>query len=385
MATREYGIRSISESYAHSRIWNELLLFRDVEYAQSQLVRLHRTPATQMRNVRKQAVQIGYCIIQAKEYFDAASSTSNATKPVLLYYSAMSLALAQILLFATGDSSLDRARGQHAHHGLTFKYQNPARPANGASSNSLKAIPSNGLAGRYGTFELWRRSAQPSIVPGQVTVMRGQMSTTSHRSFVSPIGATVSLSDDGISLLWCLANLPDMRRVLAAHQLKSNLLRVSIESSHWPNENQRWRDVITVHPAHPDDIIKIKNQFEFHPSFTDSLLIKDGDSGFILEHNYDETSPEERLKTRFPDGLGYSEKVSYFQIASQNSNEFANYYVGLFICGMFSRYYPEKWMAEISANSGLYNLIAAFLDSAVARIPLLALGEMTQTCFIYES
>ena len=99
--------------------WASLRRFQNVAFVEETLVDLHSLPRKHRKNVVKQAQQIRYCLHQAKEYHDAASAVGLATKPLLLYYSIMSLALAEILLKQSGDSSLDKARGEHKHHGLS--------------------------------------------------------------------------------------------------------------------------------------------------------------------------------------------------------------------------------------------------------------------------
>jgi hypothetical protein len=101
--------------------WAGLARFQNVAFVTEQICRTHDLGRSKGQNIRKQAHQIRYCLIQAKEYFDAANSVTLATKPNLLYYSTMSLALAEILFKQTGESSLDRARSDHRHHGLTLR------------------------------------------------------------------------------------------------------------------------------------------------------------------------------------------------------------------------------------------------------------------------
>lgn len=116
-------ITSASLIYANDitkTCWSCIRRFHNVDFVRDLICKLQKPPIKQKNNTRKQAEQIKYCLIQAKEYYDAAQAVSLATKPVLMYYSTMSLALAEILLKQDGDSSLDRAREQHAHHGLTF-------------------------------------------------------------------------------------------------------------------------------------------------------------------------------------------------------------------------------------------------------------------------
>src|SRR5262245_27333570 len=90
------------QSYA----WAGLRRFQNVETVARQIAAMHDLPPKSMANARKQATQLRYCLVQAREYFSAAQSVSLATKPNLLYYGTMSLALAEILLKQTGLSSL---------------------------------------------------------------------------------------------------------------------------------------------------------------------------------------------------------------------------------------------------------------------------------------
>jgi hypothetical protein len=107
--------------------WSRIRRFHNVTYVKDLICNLHNVAHEQAKNVQKQAEQIRYCLTQAKEYYDAAQAVSLATKPVLMYYSLMSLALAEILMKQDGGSSLDKARGQNAHHGLSFHIDPPTK------------------------------------------------------------------------------------------------------------------------------------------------------------------------------------------------------------------------------------------------------------------
>src|SRR5262249_44400594 len=145
--------------------------FHNVSFVEDLICRTHGLEKKDRRNARKQATQLRYTLIQAKEYFDAASSVTLATKPNLLYYSIMSLALAEILFKQTGESSLDAARAQHRPHGLSFHVAN--NPANADLSSSASALAAKPLirddSQRFGTFELWHRSAREMSLCGEVT------------------------------------------------------------------------------------------------------------------------------------------------------------------------------------------------------------------------
>ena len=113
-------------------------------------------------------------MIQAKEYFDASLSVTLATKPVLLYYSTMILALGEILLKQDGMSSLDAARGENAHHGLELRIDPKASDSRDLGSlqsvaGRLRAVPPCRKGKRFGTFELWHRSIRETPLAGEHT------------------------------------------------------------------------------------------------------------------------------------------------------------------------------------------------------------------------
>lgn len=123
--------------------WAGLRRYLNVAYVEELICQLNGLNASQRANVRKQATQIRYCLLQAQEYFDAAGAVSLATKPNLYYYSIMSLALAEILFKQTGLSSLDKAREQHKHHGLELHVRDlPKGTKNlAATASALSANP----------------------------------------------------------------------------------------------------------------------------------------------------------------------------------------------------------------------------------------------------
>src|SRR5215831_7580360 len=196
--------------------WGELRRFHNVEAVQTLISDIHKAPRSDP-NVKKQATQIRYCLQQAKEYFDAAKSVSLVTKPVLLYYSIMNLALAELLLKQDGLSSLDKAREQHRHHGLTFEPAGHRRQdltlAEGAGS--LRARPAtrpvNGVLERFGTFELWHRSCRALPLVGMLKDFTQDVSINRFWAIIIQDDKRLPLlPESGITLLECLSSLPRM-------------------------------------------------------------------------------------------------------------------------------------------------------------------------------
>jgi hypothetical protein len=63
--------------------WSALRRFQNVDLIADELIAIHKVDPIWRENVKKQAQQLRYCIIQAREYFTAAETVSLATKPNL--------------------------------------------------------------------------------------------------------------------------------------------------------------------------------------------------------------------------------------------------------------------------------------------------------------
>lgn len=107
-------------------IWRYLRLFVNVDRGVKQIRAAQKLSdelaEKHKSNLKKQAVQIGYSIRQAEQYFRASNEVGLATRPLLLYYGCVSLSRALILMRKDGNHSFDVLRKQkkHRHHGLVL-------------------------------------------------------------------------------------------------------------------------------------------------------------------------------------------------------------------------------------------------------------------------
>lgn len=104
--------------------WRRVLEFANIDFAIDAITHRHGSPANKSikEDYKKQAEQIRVSILQSKEYFEAASSASLFTSPNHLYYGMVSLAAAIMLIWGSGEESLDYLRKdkQNRAHGLIF-------------------------------------------------------------------------------------------------------------------------------------------------------------------------------------------------------------------------------------------------------------------------
>ena len=87
----------------------------------------------------------------------------------------------------------------------------------------------------------------------------------------------------------------------------------------------------------------------------------------------------------FPDGFNVTLEDLYMAPSKLSLNEFGLYYVALYICSMYARYYPDMWIREIESSSTLSLAIEQFMDSAYTRLPLLALWEFTEWHYLRQA
>src|SRR6476620_6384134 len=117
------SVRNIASNNPGAEVWKYLRLFLNPERTAKRIREIHKIEhGKHVKNIEKQAIQIAHCIRQAEEYFTASSDVGLATRPLLLYYGAVALSRALILLKKDGTYSLDgmRKAKKHRHHGLVL-------------------------------------------------------------------------------------------------------------------------------------------------------------------------------------------------------------------------------------------------------------------------
>jgi hypothetical protein len=112
--SKQWPIREIS-AHVEGRVWSLPGLFTDSEYAKRFAKEKEDRPLTD-----EHCERITNGVLQAREYFQAASHTSLATAQVLLYYGM--LHLAEVLIAACGKPKpphyhgLSRIQGEYTDH-----------------------------------------------------------------------------------------------------------------------------------------------------------------------------------------------------------------------------------------------------------------------------
>ena len=359
--------------------WASLRQFQNINFTANKIKKIHKILPKYEKNANKQAEQLRYCLIQAEEYFRAAESVTMATKPLLIYYGIVSLALAKILFKQSGMSSLDAARGQHAHHGLDFRLA--GGPVIGASLEEVganfRAVPLvKANDERFGTFALWHASSRNSPIVGNLTRNLENGASTKALNILAQVAdvSPAPLREKGLSFLDCARQLPYLRSTLNMHGVKGSTARGTIDATVWENRG-RSEYKIVIQPGDGDIIEKICEKFIFSPSMVPFAEISDMPSGYII-------SISELGEFSAPEAIQIKKDEVWFMHENENLNEFGHIYVCMFIIGNYARYYPEMWMKEIENSTPLFLLSQEIVHWSSRRMPLLCFGELNRTYYL---
>jgi hypothetical protein len=109
------SVRNIASNNPGEEVWKYLRLFLNPERTAKRIREIHKIESGKhAKNIEKQVIQIAHCIRQAEEYFRASSDVGLATRPLLLYYGAVTLSRALILLKRTELFSRWHAKSEEA-------------------------------------------------------------------------------------------------------------------------------------------------------------------------------------------------------------------------------------------------------------------------------
>lgn len=370
------GVKKIETRNVSEYAWSRLARYQNVDFCAEVLAKTHGLEKRQLQNAKNQAEQIKYCLAQAKEYFLAAEVVSLATRPVLLYYATMSLALAEILRKQSGDSRLSKLRESHPAHGLALKLASDPKISDDLNDSASKLIAKpqyDGQGRPFGTFELWHRSARESPIGGDYFVHTGPNNTQTFSPLLMPVDIRFPvISKAGLSLLDCLRELPYLLDTLHSSGVNPSFVRGLVKSDYDTNNPERSTLTLILHPQNPALIEKFGELCVCSPSLVNEVEFHEMGSGSYIASMQKNSSSRLSL----PSAMCLDSESVFFTCSKDGLNEFGYLYVALHICGNFARYYPDLWLKNLEKSTSLSLAIEELCRHAVERLPLLTLSEM---------
>ncbi|MCA7923712.1 YaaC family protein [Burkholderia cenocepacia] len=372
-------MRWIVTDNIYTETWNRLLEFSNVEITINQIEKFHAPPSTNRvrDNFKKQATQARVCILQAKEYFDAAREASIFTSPNHCYYGAVALASLMMLILGDGRKSLDylRSDSKNCHHGLDFKTGCNASAAataiNLLEQSYAKVMP-------FGQFANWYKIL-PEFGASNGRVKR--IYPTFNRSGRESVGnykvdEFKKLSGSNLNLVDLIKFLPDLSDDLGRFGINAICSRSSLDVEYDHRDNSaeyRW----AFHGCTPKEgLMKLLEGFKTKPQWAENFTFAvsnedDYSAGGIVKFRYKigESSalswPDTR-ETVNHDIISYAEAIT--------RHEIVDLYVVAYQLSMLSRYFPDIWVSCMESQCRAAKIVERVTDVFMRKFPILALS-----------
>ena len=391
------GFNDITSENPIEQIWKLLRFFGDVPSVSNTVRRIHNIPEGKFKaDVKKQAIQIGYCIRQAEEYFHASSQVGLPTRPTLLYYGAVSLSQALVLLRQDGTYSLDARRKKLKHnlHGLDLErgLAERARPDAGAeiflSSIQCKCHIENGIP--WGQFALFYQSLVPCAFDYE-TEIHDQGKSTFLRSHATQPCADLlpidSIIPKCLNALDLAKSLPDLYFVLQQLGIQPNLCPGSVKgrimrhyekdehgNEQFAKQGETWDFLIDGVTAEQKNHLltfyeKCNPNIKLHADFGSNIHLR------LVK----EIAPSEEVAEAYwPDIVDNINSRKFYILRPEDYiPEPAAHFVLLYCLGTLARYYPDIWMRAIDENVQTAELTDSLLNIIYRKFPNLILNQMT--------
>ena len=422
------NFKDVTSENPIGQIWKYLRSFLDVTSVSEKIRHIHTISDGRFdSDVKKQARQIGYCVRQAEEYFQASSQVSLATRPILIYYGATSLSRALTLLRQDGSHSFDALRksNKHNHHGLDLVrgLAATARPFDGPEVffNSLqcklhtksRSAQSLGIRGSssekspvkttktinsrekiipWGNFPLFYRSLVPCAFLTDFQVLDRGKSTfikSARPDACADLLPLDSLIPKRFETLTILKTLPDMYFALEEFGIEPNLCRGSSKLSilrSYKRDDQGEKQLRKIKEEYHFFIDGVstnkKRHFLAHYRQKNPSINVEADLGMNIHLKLVyEYSPTNKLSARYlPDIVDDINGRKFYIIRPEAYlPEPASHLVLLYCLGMLSRYYPHIWIKAIDENVQIAELTDSLLNIVYRKFPNLILDQMTWT------
>lgn len=389
------------------QVWKFLRFFLDESYVEEQMRQLHGIPSGKYQGaVKKQARQLHACIRQAEEYFQASSRVGLPTRPVLLYYGAVSLSQALVLMKGNGEYSLDqlRKKKQHRHHGLeidrklTEKLMHASSVEEFFSQLQCKVYQKSdktslGKSQPWGQFALFYQNLVPEVFHTPVKMYEVGREAHSTDKLVHPCADYLTINHVAQKDLNCfslLKTLPDMYSMLVHQGIATELARGDLEviiqteyeNTHEANKKIKKR-VSEDHIFYVNHILAIhKPEFlaYYATKNPDLIVTEDRGSTMILRLKEEYSFNKEAKRYYYPDIVEDINGQKYFlSKPAECIPETAAYFVLLYCLGTVARYFPDQWIRAIEGNVGIAEVIDTLLNVVYRKFPNLILDQLTLT------
>lgn len=360
--------------------WRRLFEFANADIAVEAISTRHGVPKnnSELQNYKKQARQIRVCILQAKEYFDAAEGSSLFTSPDHAYYGVISLASMMMLLLGDGSSSLDvlRRDKKNNNHGLGFSTGCDAmRASRGVTlleETRVEILQHGNFSNWYKTLPL-REFLHAVFVTNKDGFSTRSLRLVGHNEipkFNTLVGKKYSICE-------LLKYLPD----LSADLYRAGIDVARTKVTHRVEENVPGKTLTFVWYLHGTYSVAYRDSvlegFEVESGLVNSVLsnLDDISGGGTVRISWDLGATNARI--RWPNPRDTMSHDTFYYADKVETPEFADLYLVAFQLSMIARYFPDLWISCIESQCKAAKLIESVVEVIKRKMPMLALNTIT--------
>lgn len=366
--------------------WRRLLEFANIELAVNEIERRHglATSKSLSANYVKQAKQVRVSVLQAKEYFEAASESSLFTSANHAYYGMVAIASMMMLILGDGKRALDflRRDPKNSHHGLSFSTGSTAADASIGLSLVSKTYAEICSAGHFANW--YSTLPRRGIVAGiSETAVEGGSRTsyvtigTYETKPISDIAGTKK------SILDILKYFPDLNRDLSRYGVAVPSSRTT--HTVFNEKNGKIHHTWLVHGAGtPQALEAVLSQFRAPAAHATcfSYNFEENAVGGIVKFSFSRGDKVEFSWPTARDTLNH-DTISYAE--ELDLHEIADCYLVAYQLSMLSRYFPDLWIGCIESHCKAAKLIEQAVDILLKKFPILALSMLTDSGLVIST
>jgi hypothetical protein len=369
-------MRWIATDNIYAATWRELFEYTNIELIRKNLIKRHGVPKSTKdeANYNKQAHQARVCVLQAKEYMDAAQASSIFTSPNHIYYSIYALTSLMMLVMGDGTKSLDYLRKdtKNRKHGLSFTTNCSLNNAS-ADINLLKFSSATIL--EHGHFPNWYKSL-PARQPvyADFEKKEGLFGTRGIKPYgsnkLTPIASILQKRQSLLDLLALFPDLDSDLRKCGVEKIRSLSDMMVLENEDQKIITYRWR---INGCENIQDLDVLLEEFRVEPRFANMMSFTPFPSGlggevrmsFMYGDKLHFQWPNVR-ETLEHSTISYADHVEMFEIVEL--------YLVAYQLSMLSRYFPDLWVHCIESQCLSAKLISRATEIIGRKFPILCLS-----------
>jgi hypothetical protein len=358
----------------YDEAWRRLLEFANIELTIEDIINRHGRPKKgDQENYRKQAQQVRVCVLQAKEYFEAARHSSLFTSPNHFYYGMVALSSMAMLILGSGSKSLDYLRrdSKNSHHGLNFSTGcDSSQAAKGlllVEKSWATILPAGHFINWYSTLP-----ARVDHYVSQTKKFPGGSSTS-----LAACGGTSTAAVSRIiwrkrSMLELLSFLPDLYFDLKRYGISVACAKTSHEII-CPDSSTVLHHWLIHELSDPSRLHELLDAFSVPPRHVEQLSYNaiDGDRVWKVSFVYN-TPGEASFKWPTSRETAHHDSISY--AAEIDTHEVVDCFILAYQLSMLSRYYPDLWISCLESRCKAAKIIERTVDLLISKAPVMMLS-----------